>query len=161
MEVSKGYAKKLLATYPDYGKATEGYVLAVIEVFSTYGENVLIELVNARTGLPAKCKFLPTIAEIVEFAEPLNRAFNPEKSRGYRIDRSYKAQQVPYNDRMNGLPKSRDLPEPSKASIVNADSWKAFANELGNGDESYGWLLIVQQGIERLPPEYEARDLPF
>lgn len=42
-----------------------------MNIFAEYSGSVQEKLVNLRYGLPSKCKFLPTVADIVEMAEPL------------------------------------------------------------------------------------------
>lgn len=61
-------AKKILACYPDYGKAPPEYLLAVTELLSGYDDYVLTELSDLRRGVVARCAFLPTIADIVKMA---------------------------------------------------------------------------------------------
>lgn len=61
----------IFACYPDYGKAPPEYAVNVIDVISTFPEWVMVDLCNLRTGIPAKCKFLPTVADIVRMGEDL------------------------------------------------------------------------------------------
>jgi hypothetical protein len=44
-------------------------LLAVTELIARYSHSIQARLANPVTGVPGKCKFLPTIAEIVEMAE--------------------------------------------------------------------------------------------
>lgn len=67
------YTEKLIAVYPDYSKAPPTYILAITELFTSLDEEVLKAMVNLRTGIPSKCQFLPSIAELNEFANNMER----------------------------------------------------------------------------------------
>lgn len=64
-------AANLLALYPDYGTASPEYCAGIISVLRTYPASIFPSLTNLRTGIPATCKTLPTIAHIVEAADRL------------------------------------------------------------------------------------------
>lgn len=58
-----------MAIYPDYSKAPSTYVLAITEILSTYDEDVLKAICDLKTGIPSRCQFLPTVADITKFVE--------------------------------------------------------------------------------------------
>lgn len=62
-------AKKILSCYPDYGKLPPEYVVNLADVLATYSEPVLVALCNLRTGIVSKCKFPPTVADVVSFCD--------------------------------------------------------------------------------------------
>jgi len=57
-------ATKLLSTWPDYDKATKPYVLGVTEFIATLNDVEIADLLHLRTGIRAKSKFLPTVADM-------------------------------------------------------------------------------------------------
>lgn len=73
MEEATPMAEKILKSYPDYGKAPAEYLLAVTELLAGYPQEVRERLADLRTGIASRCKFLPSIAEIVEMAEEPQR----------------------------------------------------------------------------------------
>jgi hypothetical protein len=44
-----------------------------VEVLKEYSEPVMFALEHPRTGIRAKCKYLPTVADIVEMADELSK----------------------------------------------------------------------------------------
>jgi len=56
----------IFSCYPDYGKAPPEYIVNVIDVLATFPEWVLVKLCDLRTGIPARCNFLPTVADVVK-----------------------------------------------------------------------------------------------
>lgn len=77
-------AKRILSCFPDYGKAPPEYLLRMTELLASYPPEVQERLVDLRRGIPGRCRFLPTLADIVEMAKELQ----PPPSRlmpGYRL----------------------------------------------------------------------------
>lgn len=62
-------ATRILTRYPDYGKASKEYVAGIVEALARYPIETLRALVDVTNGVSGRCKFLPTIADIVEIAE--------------------------------------------------------------------------------------------
>jgi hypothetical protein len=73
LERAKKAALKILSSYPDYGKVPASYVAALVEVLKEYSESVIIALEHPTTGIRGKCKYLPTVADIVEVADELSK----------------------------------------------------------------------------------------
>ena len=76
-------AEKILKRYPDYAKAPPEYLAAISTILSTYDYRMQCQLSDIMTGVSARCKFLPTVAEIkelaYEFAPPVQpKYFKPE-----------------------------------------------------------------------------------
>jgi hypothetical protein len=71
LENARSLAKSILQRYPDYGKSPPEYIAAVVEIIASYSPWVQSRLADLRTGIPARCEFLPTVAAIVKLAEPL------------------------------------------------------------------------------------------
>lgn len=66
----------ILACYPDFGKAPPEYAVNLIDVLATYPEKMLVKFCDLRTGIAARCRYLPTIADIVEAGEAIEKAEN-------------------------------------------------------------------------------------
>jgi hypothetical protein len=66
MKGAKEMAKRILSNYPDYGKASPEYLLAFAEYLAGLSFGELEIVINPRTGVAARCKFLPSIADIVD-----------------------------------------------------------------------------------------------
>lgn len=64
MEAGKRAAKKILASFPDYGKAPPEYVVNLAESLSYLNEDELSVVLHPLNGVAARCKFLPTFADI-------------------------------------------------------------------------------------------------
>lgn len=63
--------KQMMKAYPDYGKSPADYLLAVTELLAGYPQEVRERLADLRTGIPSRCKFVPTVADIVEFVREI------------------------------------------------------------------------------------------
>jgi hypothetical protein len=62
-------AETLLNSYPDYSKAPETYVLSIADVLSQLSDDVAVAVLDLKTGVRAKCSYLPTVADIVKCAD--------------------------------------------------------------------------------------------
>jgi hypothetical protein len=87
-EVTKAtrIAEKILSSYPDYGKAPDGYLLSVTEFIAYQIPEVQEALAHPLTGIATKCKYLPTIADLREFIEERAKRLNT-RATGYRYFR--------------------------------------------------------------------------
>lgn len=63
----------MLKSYPDYGKSSAEHVASLVEIFSEYSVSVQNSLVHIRHGLRGRCKFIPTVADVVELADKFER----------------------------------------------------------------------------------------
>lgn len=61
----------ILSRYPDYAKTPPEYLAGMSELLSTFPEDMLRTMTDARIGLSARHKFLPTQADVIEFHEKL------------------------------------------------------------------------------------------
>ena len=65
----------LMAAYPSSDKldreAMRRFADMAAQALTTYHPTILAAMVNPTTGLATKCKFVPSIAEMVEFCERL------------------------------------------------------------------------------------------
>ncbi len=59
----------MLLCFPDYGKAPPDYIKSIAEVVGGYSPEMQERLANKIHGIPARCKYLPTVADIVAFVE--------------------------------------------------------------------------------------------
>jgi hypothetical protein len=60
-----------LNSYPDYSKSPPAYTASIVETFAGYSEHIQEALADKKTGIVAKCEYLPTVAAIVKMAEEL------------------------------------------------------------------------------------------
>lgn len=64
-------AKTILSRYPDYGKAPPEYLASIAELLADMPPENLRVMTDKHIGISAKCKFLPTHADFVEFDEQI------------------------------------------------------------------------------------------
>jgi len=64
-------AQRIIACYPDYGKAPPEYLGSLMRALETYSVDVMARLADLRTGVPSKVKYLPTIADVIELGNKL------------------------------------------------------------------------------------------
>ena len=64
MDLGRKAAKKILTSYPDYGKAPPEYGVNLAEYLSYLTEEEVAIVMNPKHGITAKTQFLPTNAEI-------------------------------------------------------------------------------------------------
>lgn len=76
-------AEKILGAYPDYGKAPDGYLLAVTEFIAHLSAEDREALAHPVTGIVSKSEFLPSIAKIKQFVDDRGRRLNT-RATGYR-----------------------------------------------------------------------------
>ncbi len=81
-------AKEILTTYPEYSKSPPEYLAAIVKVIASYPLETQNRLANLRHGIPAKCKFLPTVADIVEHVEGGTDDFASARELARRIGRA-------------------------------------------------------------------------
>lgn len=67
-------AEKILSCYPDYDKATPEYIVNLIDCMATFPTTTLAKLCDLRTGIPARCPYLPTLADVVQIGNEFERA---------------------------------------------------------------------------------------
>lgn len=71
LKAGRDAAKTILSRYPDYGKAPAEYLASIAELLADMSPENLRSLTDKRIGISAKCKFLPTHADFVEFVEQI------------------------------------------------------------------------------------------
>ena len=64
MDAGRKAAKKILSAYPDYGKAPPEYVVNLAESLSYLNEEEMAVVMHPLNGVTARCKYLPTFADI-------------------------------------------------------------------------------------------------
>jgi hypothetical protein len=64
MDAGRRAAKKMLSSYPDYGKAPPEYVVNLAESLSYLNDEELAVVMHPVNGVVARTKFLPTFADI-------------------------------------------------------------------------------------------------
>lgn len=71
LKVGMEAAKTILSRYPDYGKAPPEYLASIAELLADIPPENLKVMVDKFIGISARCKYLPTHADFVEFDEKL------------------------------------------------------------------------------------------
>lgn len=64
-------AKIILSRYPDYGKAPPEYLASIAELLADMPPENIRVMTDKHIGISAKCKFLPTHADFIEFDEQI------------------------------------------------------------------------------------------
>jgi hypothetical protein len=86
-------AKTILTRYPDYGKAPPEYLASIAELLADIPPENLKVMVDKYIGVSARCKYLPTHADFVEFDEKLEaRRFATRDLRQGRVPEPVKSQ---------------------------------------------------------------------
>ncbi len=167
MQNASRVAKQVLGAFPDYAKTTPEYTLAIVRVIASYPPWVQSKLADLRTGIPAKCKFLPTVADIVEMADRMgNNQFGGMALRDYSglvvDDRPYHPEIVPYvSNRPTRNPAhyqgvNADQ-EKTKEGIRRAERMTAYVRELGDGDGLKGWMIAIERGEDEPPADWQPK----
>lgn len=68
-------AEQILKCYPDYGKAPDSYIVALSEALASYPRETIARLAHRVHGIPGKCKFLPTVADVIEQGDAIGKSF--------------------------------------------------------------------------------------
>ena len=165
MQNASRVAKSILGSYRDSPTATKEYTVAILQVIASYPPDIQSRMADLRTGIPAKCKFLPTVAEIVEFGDELTipapdffPGFGLRDYRGLEVDtKPYHPEITPYiSNRPTRNPAHYQGVNPEdekyKAGIRRAERMLAYVLELGVGDAFAGWSIAIERG-ESEPPE--------
>jgi hypothetical protein len=66
IKAGRDAAQKIFQSYPDYGRLTDEFVQSFIKAMTVLNGEELALVLNPRTGIVARCKFMPTIAEVHE-----------------------------------------------------------------------------------------------
>ena len=61
--------EKVLRAFPDYGKSPPSYVTSLVQLFVSYPAGVQDRLTDLKGGIPSKCQYLPTVADVVKLAD--------------------------------------------------------------------------------------------
>jgi hypothetical protein len=86
-------AQTILTRYPDYGKASQEYIASIAELLADIPPENLKVMVDKYIGISARCKYLPTHADFVEFDEKLEaRRFATRDLRQGRVPEPAKSQ---------------------------------------------------------------------
>jgi hypothetical protein len=137
--------------------------LRVTEVLATYRDRTLEILADPKLGIPARCKFLPSIAEIIELASDIE---NPKPS--FMLSRefvrrevdpeSYRPKQIPVIfDRRGNRVRLSDAIDDEKwrAGMARAQRMTMFIHELGGGDSLRGWEIAMERGLSEPPEDWQ------
>jgi hypothetical protein len=76
----------ILRSYPDYGKAPPEYVASLMSAIERYPLEVIAQLVDPRKGVPGRCKYLPTVADVVELGDRFEAGLREREDRKARYE---------------------------------------------------------------------------
>lgn len=132
LKAAKETAKKILSRYPDYDTASETYLAAVTEILSTFSPLMQAELANIVTGVSAKCRFLPKVADIVQIANEIgDKAREPSYKKlapdGWRQEGTAETRRAAVKRIMAGSKPPSERPEFRPFPRL----WEAFEDEPG------------------------------
>jgi hypothetical protein len=116
MDAGRRAAKKILASFPDYGKAPPEYVVNLAESLSHLSEEDLAVVLHPVTGVASKTKFLPTFADISALLQE-HRA----KQDQFKPHTTYK--------RLESVVTPADVAKPRAKYQPYPKLWAAFAGE--------------------------------
>jgi hypothetical protein len=112
MEMGRQAAAKILRCYPDHSgrELPEGYVLSLTEALAHQSVPMLAALVSVTDGVPARCRFLPTVGDIHKVAHEIAE----------RWARARKIRLPPMEE-----------PEPDRGDVLkNILKWKTLRTEI-------------------------------
>lgn len=91
-------AQTILTRYPDYGKASPEYLASIAELLADMPPENLRVMCDKFIGISAKCKFLPTHADFVEFDEGIEaKRYSTRDLRHGRVPEPvYSAKPMPF-----------------------------------------------------------------
>lgn len=110
MEAGKRAAKKIVSSFPDYGKAPPEYLVNLAESLSYLSDDELAVVLHPLSGVVARTKFLPTFADIsAVLVEHRNRQeqFTPAPTQYKRLE----AEQGPWDRETDYERKARVVAE--------------------------------------------------
>lgn len=156
----------ILKLYPDYGKAPPEYIAGLIAIVASYPVDVQEAFSDIRKGIPARCKFIPTVADFVELGAEIEASKAkwavPQKPVRQPDTSEYNPVVVPqYFDKRGNRMTEREFLEHAadleQSAIIKKrqDRMNAYAIQLGKGDLFQGWLEIMRLGINEPPKDFE------
>lgn len=86
VDMARKAAKKILSSYPDYGKAPPEYGVNLAEYLSFLTQDEIAAVMDPKHGVTARCQFLPTNADIqacLKDSQERREKFTPTNS-GYQ-----------------------------------------------------------------------------
>lgn len=64
MAAAAAAAKRILGSYPDFGKAPAGYGMMFTDALAYLTEEELAVVMHPRTGITSVCEFLPSVGDV-------------------------------------------------------------------------------------------------
>jgi len=169
-EAVKPVVREMFSGFPDYGKAPAPYLMAILEFVAGLNDDEIAHLMHPRTGVAARCNFLPTKADMVKIlneAEAVASKFRASTDNRHlkRDTRPYEPKQVPqFFDRHGNRITEAEAQARAAEHRVNVESMKrvervtAYARMLGNGDGMAGWQIMVERGISEPPEDWQPEE---
>lgn len=167
-------AEKILRCFPDYGKWGPHYVIGLVELIEQYPDHIQDAFADLRNGIPARCKFLPTIADFVVMAGEIMSAEDAKAKELSRIadlaarvearrrmpEPPQGKQPVRYHDKHGNWINEREAMESieqakrDKESMARAQRMTDYVRWLGGGDGKRGWDIVIERGITEVPADW-------
>lgn len=69
MEHAETCVRTIVSSYPDGGRATPEYIAGLVQALAELSPQDIEAVMDIRSGIRRRCKFLPTIAEVMGFVE--------------------------------------------------------------------------------------------
>lgn len=165
-------AHSLLAKFPDYGKAAPGYANGITEFMASLSPKELQLVTDPRTGVVARCKFLPTIADFMEIIREYDAAqakyahirdYSGLRPMTAAENEASRLRQIPrvHDRRGNWLSPSEaresiEQHQCTVASLKRANRLQSWIRHLGNGDSVLGWERAIELGQSEPPAGWQA-----
>lgn len=84
----------MLSSYPDYGKATEGYINGVVEAFAQFDEGIQLQLAHITVGIRSRHSYLPTVENVVVMARELLAERHRKEDFDKRFSRKFETHRI-------------------------------------------------------------------
>ncbi len=148
------------------------YVVSMAQYFATLSEVEVVALEDMRTGLSARCQFLPTQADCENLLAERAKRWGtlPDYSHIQRgedrkpiVDHSERKAQPPIyvldsrGNRRPWHPEDDEKFARMKAAATKANRMQAYALHLGNGNAERGWQIIMDGAIDEPPADFEVQ----
>lgn len=95
----------MLRNYPEYGKVSDEYFAAIVELLASYPRYLQNRLADAKEGVPSRCKFLPTAADVVGLADAIEDRQRHRDELNRRYAREKPIDELPPIPQVNPFPK--------------------------------------------------------
>lgn len=163
--------EKMLRSYPDYGKSPPEYAAGIAGVLSMLSPEIRQEIFDPMRGIRSRCKFLPTIADIVELADQISariaarKDFKERYGRGYTVVETARKPFIPFPELWEAF---KDEPEVLYGRDFGTyqDAFKALCLPSPYGGKAMARSVMIDRGYNEfvkrhgVPTEYVIKRPP-